>query len=157
MSDTDRKKALYEARRSGVRPVVTPVTRVCTICREEKASTEFRRSWHNDSGLEAVCRPCIAEKDRLRNYGVSRELFEALYKAQAGLCAICGRPETARANNGLLVKSLAVDHDHETGVVRGLLCSQCNKGIGNLGEDPDRLLAAATYLLRHADVPEAVI
>lgn len=60
--------------------------------------------------------------------------------APSQVCATCGveKPETAKA--------LAVDHDHDTGAVRGLLCANCNKGIGNLGDNVDTLIAAAAYL-----------
>lgn len=59
-------------------------------------------------------------------------------------CAICGKPETAKNQYG--IKNLAVDHDHTTGQVRGLLCMQCNQMIGKAGDNPDVLEAAAQYL-----------
>lgn len=60
--------------------------------------------------------------------------------SQDGACAICAtRPTTNR---------LVVDHDHETDVIRGLLCNACNVGIGYLGDDPERLRRAISYLRR---------
>ena len=74
-----------------------------------------------------------------RKFGLSLADYEALLEAQGGLCAICRCP----CPTG---KRLAVDYDHETGAVRGLLCAACNRGIGMFSDDPDRLRAALTYL-----------
>ena len=66
--------------------------------------------------------------------------FDALLASQGGGCAICGyrvKPGGRRLN---------VDHDHKTGVVRGLLCARCNRGLGWFSDDPQRLKAAAVYL-----------
>jgi hypothetical protein len=60
--------------------------------------------------------------------------------AQGGRCAICGTDTP-----GTVQRFFAMDHDHETGEMRGLLCYRCNIGIGNLADDPDRLEAAARY------------
>lgn len=73
-----------------------------------------------------------------RNYGLSLDEYDALYEAQQGLCAICDRPDPNRR--------LCVDHCHETGEVRGLLCSSCNTALGLLGDDVDRLIRAMEYL-----------
>jgi hypothetical protein len=144
--------ALYRARQSGERPLNTPVVRTCTACLLEKPAAAFRRTWHNDAGLEAKCRVCIAAESRNRLYGVDPATFAAMSETQGHVCAICGQPEKTMANNGERVKDLAVDHDHRTGKVRGLLCANCNKGLGNLGDNPDTLMAAVAYLLQHADV-----
>ena len=62
-------------------------------------------------------------------------------------CALCRRTaEEARTSDR--IKALSVDHCHETGAIRGLLCGPCNTGIGMLGENPERLTAAADYLYR---------
>lgn len=74
-------------------------------------------------------------------YGLSPEQYDALLAEQGGVCAICGG-----VNKGS--RSLAVDHDHETGTVRGLLCIPCNSAVGLLKEDPDLLQNARIYLLR---------
>ncbi len=58
---------------------------------------------------------------------------------QGGMCAICGRAPKAG-------KHLHVDHDHDTGEVRGLLCFSCNVGVGNFGNDVDRLERTVEYL-----------
>jgi len=85
---------------------------------------------------------CRANKRRRLScvYGITIELYDRMVIGQKGLCRICGKPET------LSGKSLAVDHCHKTGVIRGLLCAKCNKALGLLGEDPRRLRLAASYL-----------
>lgn len=74
-----------------------------------------------------------------RTFGLSLEAYEELLRAQCGRCRVCGRlPRTG--------SSLHVDHDHETGEVRGLLCFRCNGGLGQFGEDAERLALAVDYL-----------
>lgn len=68
-----------------------------------------------------------------------------LYK-QGGKCAICKDSESAAHHISKQIKNLAVDHDHETGKVRGLLCSSCNRAIGLLQEDRTRIEMALVYL-----------
>jgi hypothetical protein len=82
---------------------------------------------------------------RARRRGLTVEQLQALEIAQGSLCAICGQPETALGAHGK-VKSLAVDHDHETGRIRGLLCNNCNRAIGLLGDSVELLLKAVEYL-----------
>lgn len=77
-------------------------------------------------------------------YGISEEIYNKLSEAQQNVCAICRQPET-KLRFGTLCK-LSVDHDHETGSVRGLLCLNCNIGLGNFKENPTFLQAAATYI-----------
>lgn len=74
-----------------------------------------------------------------RTFGISADNVDAMLEAQGGGCAICGwRPER--------LASMHVDHCHSTGRIRGLLCINCNQGIGKFAEDPDRLAKAAAYL-----------
>lgn len=83
-----------------------------------------------------------------RHFKMTQEDYEALLEKQEGLCAICINPETM-IRNGKLVR-LAVDHCHVTGKVRGLACSNCNRALGLMGDDPALLRAAADYLERNA-------
>lgn len=89
------------------------------------------------------------EKERsLRSsFNLSLDEYNRMLEAQGGVCAICNQPETHKRNGKL--KALAVDHHHTTGVIRGLLCCDCNTGIGKLKDDPNVLLAAAEYLKRY--------
>jgi Recombination endonuclease VII len=77
------------------------------------------------------------------SFGLTSAGYDAFLAGQGGLCAICRRPETAKRH---AARRLAVDHDHATGDVRGLLCSACNHGIGLFADDPARLRSAATYI-----------
>jgi hypothetical protein len=74
-------------------------------------------------------------------YGLKDGQYEALYAAQGGVCAICRRAKG-------LTKKLAVDHDHKTGYVRGLLCSPCNKLLGHLRDDPNLAAGIWAYLVK---------
>ena len=89
----------------------------------------------------------LRHKERERKFGITRSDYVKLFNDQNGVCAICHQPETA-ARKGV-VRSLAVDHDHKTGKIRGLLCSDCNTGIGKLKDDPNILLSASEYLKIH--------
>ena len=94
------------------------------------------------------------QKHRQRKYGLDLATYSAMVAEQDNKCAICAQTETATRHGK--VKALAVDHDHTTGKIRGLLCSDCNTGIGKLSEDRDRLLAAVRYLDKHADIANVV-
>lgn len=82
-----------------------------------------------------------------RKYGITLEQYHNLLVAQGGVCAICGKPETCTYQG--VVRDLCVDHDHETGAVRQLLCAVCNLLIGKAGDDPVLLEKAAAYLRKH--------
>ena len=72
------------------------------------------------------------ERERVRNlaqFGMTIKDYDAMHEAQGGVCAICNQPETS--NRGGRVYRLAVDHDHNTGKVRGLLCFKCNSAMGS--------------------------
>ncbi len=73
-------------------------------------------------------------------YGISTEQYNTLWTAQGGCCAICGLPQDKESNR------LAVDHNHTTGEVRGLLCFACNQAIGLFKDRPEVLERAGWYL-----------
>jgi hypothetical protein len=109
-------------------------------------------------GPASMCKPCNRLRTRrrkerypgqkldadLRRAGCSLQEYERLKERQRGVCAICGRPPVGK-------QRLSVDHCHVTGQVRGLLCDPCNTALGLLGDDPERLLAAARYLKHHKE------
>lgn len=90
----------------------------------------------------------MRDKYMRRKYGLSMERYQELLQEQGGVCAICGRVERRRTKFGE-VWGLVVDHDHETGELRGLLCGDCNVAIGMFGDDPGRLLNGVVYLERY--------
>jgi len=94
-------------------------------------------------------RKALSDKERQRRFGITPEEYSDLFKSQNGTCAICKQPETATRLGK--VKALAVDHCHQSGVVRGLLCADCNMGIGKLKEDKNILFSAIQYLERHSE------
>lgn len=96
----------------------------------------------------AARREEFVAKERARRFGITAERYVEMLVAQDGKCAICRQIKTTTRNGK--VKTLAVDHDHETGDVRGLLCSACNTAIGKFGDDRERLLSAVRYLDKHA-------
>jgi phage terminase large subunit-like protein len=74
-----------------------------------------------------------------RNYGISLDSFEKMIEACSNRCQICGDPFKSRP---------PIDHDHKTGVARGLLCRRCNAGIGMFLDNPELLKSAIKYLIR---------
>jgi hypothetical protein len=125
----------------------------CPKCDRIRLLELFSRTTGKRSGRASHCRECqsiangksSAKKHRrARKYGLSIAEWDAMYEAQAGLCASCGRPPKPDS------RGLVVDHDHATGRVRSLLCSPCNLAIGQLLDDPQLLRLAAEYLDRSA-------
>lgn len=82
---------------------------------------------------------------KFKKYGLSKELYFELFWKQAGKCAICREKETVINKTTGQPVALAVDHCHDNKKIRGLLCNQCNIGIGNLKHNPDLLRIAALY------------
>lgn len=95
---------------------------------------------NNPMFSKKICLAC-KESERLRSavkkYGITIQQFEELFQKQEGRCSICKLSSKRR---------LAIDHDHKTGKVRGLLCVNCNLGLGNFQDDRDLLFEAFKYL-----------
>lgn len=138
------------------------MTKTCTVCHQNKPIDQFWRDNRRLNGRMSRCKSCktrifnkyrkqrgydktrywknpLKERERhlVKKYGVTLRDYDALFERQSGACAICGKQQ---------VRALDVDHNHVTGIVRGLLCTSCNRMIGHSGDDPTRLLAAAKYL-----------
>jgi hypothetical protein len=101
----------------------------------------------------AEANPAKRRAALIRRYGITPERFDEMFDAQGGCCAICGGTDSGDSR----FDTLHIDHDHESGTVRGLLCGRCNRGVGMFQDDPDRLLAAATYLLQNVDLLKGAI
>ena len=76
-----------------------------------------------------------------RKYGITIADYDRMFEEQGGVCAICGQPRPEE-------RTLHVDHDHETGVIRGLLCFRCNNALGDFREEYELFQRAADYLDR---------
>ena len=120
----------------------------CTRCGRIQPVVNFVKKRTGRTPIRAWCKACARDTHMTRNYGLTAEGYAQLLLLQNGVCAICRKPETHHNQHGLI--PLSVDHNHATGKVRGLLCHVCNLAIGNMGEDPVRLRAAADYLEKHS-------
>ena len=106
----------------------------CKVCNRERAthSRLSNKNGYNDK---------IRERVLNRKFGITSEDYDLLYITQGGRCAICGTHQTE------LKRKLSVDHDHKKGEVRGLLCTQCNQGLGYFKDSPVLTREATNYLL----------
>lgn len=109
-----------------------------------EASAARQRAWRKS--LTPEQRKQFNRRSALRRlYGITIEEYDLWWEAQGGVCAICAQPEFRKGKDGT-VHSLHVDHDHDTGVIRGLLCTKCNVLLGLAKDDPQLLEDARTYL-----------
>jgi hypothetical protein len=97
-----------------------------------------RRSWAPTHAAEGQ-RESQRDAELRRQYAISAEEYERIFAYQGGGCAICRRPPGKTR--------LAVDHDHKTGLTRGLLCWHCNRALGGFHDDSRKLQIAAVYVL----------
>lgn len=118
----------------------------------------YNKSRHPGKGFQRQCVYCLRQKMKANNgdswrrslygrYGLTLEEYNRMLDAQCGGCAICGSKTPRGGGRGSV---LGVDHCHQTGKVRGILCNQCNHLIGKAGDDPEILRAAIKYLERGA-------
>lgn len=116
------------------------MTQICTRCKISKPLSEF--NLHKDRNYpRRDCKECqfaVARSKFYKSLGLTVEQVEKLRKEQNNKCAICGQQPSK--------KRLSVDHNHKTGEVRGLLCNNCNAGIGHFKDDPKLLKKAIKYL-----------
>lgn len=110
------------------------------FCSEDEK--EYMREWHKKARLANP--EYYFRQDLKKNYGVTLEWYRETLSKQNNACAICKQPEVAVIRNKTI--SLAVDHCHETGKARGLLCTKCNRGLGLFRDTPDILENAIQYL-----------
>lgn len=126
---------------------------ICQTCGEHKPSDEFyaRDATGRRGGK---CKSCVSsyqakryrsvgrERHLMSKFGITVEEFDVMLEMQDGACAICGVSSTSDE------RAFRVDHDHDTGRVRGLLCHSCNVAIGLMKDDVAVLASAIAYLDR---------
>lgn len=143
----------------------------CTSCNEEKDVSEFYTRKISNDGIAPICKVCdnkksteyrnrnkdkiraqrkdfrIKNKERLsiakNRAKATPEQFKSLFEEQKGCCAIC------KIHQIDLKRRIAVDHNHESGQIRGLLCDTCNRGLGLLKENIEVLQKAVEYLIKY--------
>lgn len=146
-------------RRAAVeRPKQIVITKTCTTCDVSgPVGSLFGCRSESPDGYENRCISCVnqvrraywlANRRKLNDYqrdlkyGLVTGQYDSMLQTQNGRCAICHNPPSAG-------KVLVVDHDHATGNVRSLLCSQCNFGLGYFADNEENLLGAIAYLRNH--------
>jgi hypothetical protein len=114
-----------------IHPVAYPASKTsnwCKVCLEETRKARYDPMKKRDKNLQ-------------QNYrGFTSQDYDALLLKQDGACATCGKQQR---------RHLHVDHDHATGVVRGLLCSDCNAALGHLHDSPEIIRKLLQYILQH--------
>lgn len=138
------------------------VAKACSKCGLDKPLEAFSKNRTKKDGLQTWCKECFSKRHEQNRHVALAQMrrwkaaqrgeswdgeadYEALLERQNGVCAICGCKPDHERNNGRGV--LAVDHDHDTLQVRGLLCGRCNMGIGLMDDNIDFLAASMAYLL----------
>lgn len=136
----------------------------CKDCGEKKSLDCFHRHPQTKDGHINQCRVCRAKWTKShrikhgrndtsevyrrgnlkRKYGISLEDYDDMLASQDGVCAICGEVETRKRMGKVL--PLAVDHCHDGGHIRGLLCGACNMGLGSFKDSIDVMMSAIEYI-----------
>ena len=143
-----RKRAKEYGDKNAARNFVEkPKNKRCHCCGLVKGKEGFYLASRTKDGLYFACKACCSHKNKEKLYGVSREMFAGMLDRQKGACVICGTHLPGGPGNCLMV-----DHDHKGGKVRGLLCCNCNHGLGKFQDSPDLLRKAAEYLEKHSEV-----
>jgi hypothetical protein len=134
------------------------VEKQCSWCKETKKLNKFYNDKHNSTGKSSRCKSCAKQESKKwyqtsekyrqiirdsglkHRFGINSEDYFQMLQDQNNSCAICKEKEIG--------KYLHVDHDHLTGEVRGLLCKNCNHGLGNFKDKIENLNEAIKYLSR---------
>lgn len=117
----------------------------CIRCERSLPVSEFPNLMECSSYVCKTCKRGDLHTYQIKKLGCTRDQYAALLESQKGVCAICGADEGHKSKNGVSAR-LAVDHDYETGEIRGLLCMSCNRGLGRFKDSPEFLKAALRYL-----------
>lgn len=125
----------------------------CKICTNERAKVSrkkpesrykererYKRWYYGPKHFQIIEKSVW--KNRKYNYGISKEQYISMLESQGNVCAICKRLPRNK-------KGFAIDHDHHTGQIRGLLCGHCNTALGQLQDDIEIVQNAITYLQKY--------
>lgn len=123
----------------------------CIVCQNKRSNEHY---WNNSQEIlikereNRIADPDVYRAKKLKKlYGITLDQYNKVFEQQGGVCKVCGRPETATRNDKL--KHLAVDHNHNTGRVRGLLCAGCNTALGYLSENPVVIKSLLDYIINN--------
>ncbi len=131
--------------------------KTCSSCKKTKHVTEFHHNKRSHDGLQSNCKDCNCTKTRQRDpeywraqnwkrkFGITPEQYNSLLAEQNHRCAICEKHESE------FKTKLAVDHDHDTGRIRGLLCNYCNRRVVGRHRNGDLLRKMADYVEQGTD------
>lgn len=106
--------------------------KTCSHCKKEKHLSQF---YKDRDGHKNRCITCIKSKTTQKKYKISRIVYDAMVKGQEYKCAICKQES-----------ELVIDHCHKDEYIRGLICSNCNKGLGMFKDNVEYLESAIFYL-----------
>jgi len=161
-----KEKVLKAVQKLGYTPHELPTMKMCTVCKIAKPFEDFYDGYKakkqqyatNRKYPHSRCKDCDHARVRIyhknnrdkvtkqqlishrrREYGLTEEQYNSMILSQNNMCAICNKPSD---------KTLHIDHDHKTNKVRGLLCSNCNTGIGLFKENVESFANAIKYLTK---------
>jgi len=149
--------------------------KICQKCKVDKPLNKFHKNKNTGDGYSYRCKICDSkarkkyydtsesgrarayaknrERYLLNKYGISTEKYNELLKVQHSCCAICEislkeyqNKDGSKSGKDKRPKMFAVDHDHETNKIRGLLCNECNRGLGLLGDTLNSITKARDYI-----------
>jgi hypothetical protein len=143
------------------------ITKICSICGINKELGEYNKRIGVADGRVSECKECSRKRQKKnyvknlgyyqdRNkkqtakiYGITVEEYDSMLERQGGVCEICGQGERSVGRTSGKIYNLAVDHDHTTGKIRGLLCSTCNKSAYVRDDDIENAERLVLYLKKY--------
>jgi hypothetical protein len=137
------KTSRYRHRLQLKQDYITPHEKQCSICKKIQSSQNFNPSKSQKSGLRSECKDCTSKRNIESYYrlgwGMTLAEVNTLKEKQSHRCACCE----------IQPPKLVIDHNHKTGIIRELLCEDCNKAIGYLRDSEEKASKVVIYLARH--------
>lgn len=129
------------------------LTKFCRLCKKTKPIGMMRKRKDNKDGYDSRCKECVKAYSKayhktddarhnllVKRYGITLKHYNDMCEQQDNKCGICNNEDKEKA------EFLCVDHCHNTNKVRGLLCTRCNRALGQLGDDLESILKVVEYL-----------